>query len=93
MEERAKEIADLLRVLANEYRLLILCALIEEPLTVSNICQALNCEISQSAVSQHLALLKAHGILSSEKSAQSITYRITDERVLEVVGTLREQYC
>ncbi len=93
MEEKSKDIANLLRVLSNEYRLLILCSLIERPLTVTEICQGLKCAISQSAVSQHLALLKAHGILDYQKNGQNITYNISDSRVTKVIEVLRDQYC
>ncbi|WRS27548.1 metalloregulator ArsR/SmtB family transcription factor [Oscillospiraceae bacterium MB08-C2-2] len=92
MEEKAKIIAELLKVLANENRLLILCRLIKGPQTVSKLAESVP-NITQSALSQHLALLKAHRILDSEKSGQSITYRISDERVEKVMAVLRQYYC
>ena len=92
MKEQAKQIAQLLRVLANENRLLILCGLMEGPMTVNEIA-GLAPNITQSALSQHLALLKAHGILNCSKSGQSVTYFITDHRVDEVIGVLRKYYC
>lgn len=92
MEEQAKKIAELLRLLANENRLLILCALIETPLTVNEIAKHLPA-ITQSALSQHLLLLKTAGILESKKSGQHVTYAITDERIHIVINTLKQQYC
>lgn len=92
MREKAKELAELLKVLANENRLLILCALIESPLTVGEICEKVNV-ISQSAISQHLSILKAHGILDFNKSGQSITYFIQDTRVISVMNILKDKYC
>ncbi len=92
MEEKAKKIAELLKVLANENRLLILCRLIEGPKTVSRLAESIP-TITQSALSQHLALLKAHGILDSFKSGQSITYSIADERVEKVMDVLKKYYC
>ena len=75
MEERAKRIAELLKLLANENRLLILCALMERPMTVGEIMKRVP-NISQPALSQHLTRLKESGILDNEKSGQSITYFI-----------------
>lgn len=92
MEERAKKIAELLKVLANENRLLILCALMENPLTVNEISKKIP-NITQSALSQHLSLLKAHGILDFKKSGLNITYSIEDRRVEEIIKTLRKYYC
>jgi DNA-binding transcriptional ArsR family regulator len=92
MEEKAKKIAGLLKLLANENRLLILCALIREPMTVGKISEFVP-NITASALSQHLTLLKTAGILDSGKSAQNVTYSIADERVVEVVNTLKKYYC
>lgn len=92
MEERAKELADILKVLANENRLLILCALAEQPLTVSEISERID-SISQSAISQHLSILRAHGILGYEKYGQQVTYYISDHRIEPVMRVLKEQYC
>lgn len=92
MEEKAKQIAELLKVLANENRLMIFCALMEGPLNVGEIAKHVP-NITLSALSQHLTLLKAHGILASEKMGQTITYSITDHRVEEVIHTLKKYYC
>lgn len=92
MEEKAKKIAELLKTLSNENRLLILCQLIEEPKTVSALAEKIP-TITQSALSQHLSILKAHGILDSSKSGQNITYRIVDDRVEKVIDTLKKHYC
>ncbi len=92
MEEKAKEVANLLKVLANENRLLILCNLIEGPLTVGELHEKI-AAITQSALSQHLALLKAHGIVADEKKGQHVTYTIKDHRVDEVIAVLQKHYC
>lgn len=92
MESRAKQIAELLKVLANENRLLILCELNKGPKTVSGLGEKMP-NITQSALSQHLALLKAHGILDSFKAGQSVTYSISDHRVEQVMSVLKEYYC
>ncbi len=92
MKERAKKIAELLKVLANENRLMIFCTLMEGPLTVSEIAKKIP-NITQSALSQHLSLLKAHGILDYKKSGLNITYTISDHRVEEIINVLRKYYC
>ncbi len=92
MEQNAKELADILKVLANENRLLILCALAEQPLTVTEIFKKVG-GITQSAISQHLSILKAHGILDYEKHGQQVIYYISDHRIEPVMKVLKEQYC
>jgi Predicted transcriptional regulators len=92
MIDKAKEIAELLKVLANENRLLIVCHLLESPMTVSELHEKIN-NLTQSALSQHLALLKAHKILDSNKSGLSITYSIYDNRIRSVIQVLKENYC
>lgn len=92
MEENARELAEFLRVLANENRLLILCALSKEPMTVSMLGEYVP-GITQSALSQHLAMLKAHKILDSKKTGLNITYFIADHRVEDVMQTLKRNYC
>ncbi len=92
MRENAKKVAELLRVLANENRLLIFCARSGGAMTVGEIARLVP-GITQGALSQHLALLKAHGILDNKKSGQNVTYFIADARVGEVLKVLKKQYC
>jgi len=90
--DNVKYMAELLKVLANENRLLIVCYLLESSMTVSQIRQNIN-NLTQSALSQHLAMLKAYRIIDSNKNGLSITYSIHDERVREVIKVLKENYC
>ncbi|WP_010233451.1 ArsR/SmtB family transcription factor [Clostridium arbusti] len=92
MIDNVKDIAELLKVLANENRLMIVCNLIESPMTVTELHQKIN-NLTQSALSQHLAMLKAHRILSSNKCGLSITYSIQDDRIRNVIKVLKENYC
>lgn len=92
MKEYAKEIAELLKVLANENRLMIVCHLIEGPLNVSELHGRLD-NLTQSALSQHLSMLKAHKILESNKNGLTITYSIRDERVVKLIEVLKANYC
>ncbi|NLB29454.1 MAG: helix-turn-helix transcriptional regulator [Clostridiales bacterium] len=92
MEARAKQIAALLKVLANENRLMIFCALMGQPMTVGEISTHVP-NITQPALSQHLSLLKAHGMLDSSKSGQNVTYSISDHRVEDIIHVLKKHYC
>ena len=92
MEEQAKTIAELLKLLANEHRLLILCALVKGQLTVGDIHKCVS-NITASALSQHLNQLKTAGILSSEKQGMNVIYQIQDERVIAIMGVMKELYC
>jgi len=92
MDSQAKRIAEMLKVLANENRLQILCELIEGPKTVGTLGEKIN-GITQSALSQHLALLKAHGMLEDHKSGQYVTYFVADRHVAELIAMLKRSYC
>ena len=92
MREKAREIAELMRLMANENRLLILCALLEGPMTVSE----LSCEvkdISLSALSQHLQKLRASDLIASEKRGQYVTYSLKDQRLRSLIAVLKQEYC
>ena len=92
MEEKAKEVAQLLKLLANENRLMLLCALMEGPKSVGELAKIVP-RITQSALSQHLTLLRTHGILDFTKYGQSITYSISDERVVDIMALLKKNCC
>lgn len=91
MRQHASEVAGFLKTLANENRLLILCALLEGECQVSQLNARI--ELSPSALSQHLAWLREAGLVSTRREAQSIHYRIADPRVLQVMATLKSQFC
>ena len=92
MEKQAKKIAELLKMLANEHRLLILCALLNGRRTVGEIHQYTP-HITASALSQHLSQMKIGGILSSEKQGMNVFYWIQDERVLALIDAIKKEYC
>jgi DNA-binding transcriptional ArsR family regulator len=90
--ENVKQISELLKVLANENRLMIVCHLIESPMTVSELHKIMS-HLTQSALSQHLAMLKAHKILDSSKNGLSITYFIQDDKIKNIIMGLKDNYC
>lgn len=91
MRPHAAAAADLLRALANEQRLAILCHLVPGPLSVGE----LNARVplSQSALSQHLAVLRECGIVRTEREAQSVRYSLPAGLVTRLLGILHEEYC
>jgi DNA-binding transcriptional ArsR family regulator len=92
LESRATEAAQLLKLLANEYRLLILCRLVaEREMSVGEIATAV--KLGQSALSQHLAKLREEGIVTTRREAQAIFYRIADKNVARVLALLKDIYC
>lgn len=88
----AREVAEVLRALGNDRRLMILCKLIEwGEANVTMLVEAAG--LSQSAVSQHLARMRDEGIVTTRRSAQTIWYRIADPRIERVLMVLHELYC
>ncbi|WP_454621159.1 ArsR/SmtB family transcription factor [Bradyrhizobium cenepequi] len=92
LERRAKEVAALMRMFANEHRLLILCKLVEYG-EMSASALAEDVCLSPSALSQHLARLKAEGIVACRRDGQTMWYRIADQRVEELFSTLHRLFC
>ncbi|NLJ17009.1 MAG: winged helix-turn-helix transcriptional regulator [Clostridiales bacterium] len=92
MQDNAKSIAQLLKILANENRLKILCQLIKGEKNVTELSNAIP-TISQSALSQHLSIMKAHKILDNQKQGLTVTYYINDERVIKIMQAIRDNYC
>lgn len=90
-EASAGRAAQLLRALANERRLMILCQLTDGERTVGDLAPGVG--VSQSALSQHLAVLRQDGIVATRREGQSIWYRIADPAALKVVSTLAEIFC
>ena len=92
MRDNAREVAALMGQLANEHRLLILCALLEKPMTVGELSRQVP-DISAPALSQHLHRLRDAGLVCSEKQAQFIRYSICDPRIRGLIDLLIREYC
>lgn len=85
----AVEIASYLKLIANERRLMILCLLAAQgEATVSFLSKSVN--LGQSAMSQHLALLRADNLVDFRKDGQMAFYRIADERIEPLLQTLED---
>lgn len=91
MQAHATEAAGLLKVLAHETRLLVLCHLASGELSVGEINARV--PLSQSALSQHLALLRSEGVVVTRRQGQNIFYRLADTGASQVLAVLHELYC
>lgn len=92
LAEQSARAATLLRALANEQRLLILCHLSAAgELSVSALGERM--ELSQSALSQHLARLREDGVVTFRREAQTMFYQIADAKAARLLGLLHDIYC
>lgn len=90
-EAKAEMAASLLKAMSNPHRLMLLCRLgaSESPVSVLQADSGL----SQSALSQHLAVLRQRGLVETRRDAQTIYYRLADPAVRQVIETLMKIYC
>ncbi|NNC77088.1 MAG: winged helix-turn-helix transcriptional regulator [Woeseiaceae bacterium] len=91
LHDMASHACVLLKAMANEWRLMILCQLAEGEKTVSELQAMLG--LSQSALSQHLAVLRREKIVKARKQAQSVTYSLSGEEATRVMETLHDLFC
>ncbi|MBX3495539.1 MAG: helix-turn-helix transcriptional regulator [Parvibaculum sp.] len=92
LAESAGEAARMLRLLANEKRLLVLCALaVKGEASVGEL--AAEADLGMSALSQHLAKLREDGLVATRKDAQTVYYRIDDPDAARILKTLKDIYC
>ncbi|NVK41685.1 MAG: winged helix-turn-helix transcriptional regulator [Oceanospirillaceae bacterium] len=91
MKTNAAEAARLMRALSNENRLLILCYLQGREMSVGELNRSL--ELSQSALSQHLAILRNDGLVKTRRESQTIYYSLQGDRATRVIETLHALYC
>jgi DNA-binding transcriptional ArsR family regulator len=91
MRRNAGAAARLLKTLANDQRLRVLCLLIGGELSVSQINARI--DLSQSALSQHLAKLREEGLVATRRDAQTIYYSLVPGPVEDIIRTLHGIYC
>jgi len=80
-----------LKAMSHPLRLKILCILGDREVCVQGIVE--NVGTTQSNISQHLAILRDKGILSSRKEANKVYYRVGDERTLQLIRMMQEVFC
>lgn len=91
MRRHVGKAARLVRALSNEHRLMVLCALSAQELSVGQLNELVR--LSPSALSQHLAVLRRESLVQTRREAQNIYYRVTPGIALDVVQLLYEHYC
>jgi ArsR family transcriptional regulator, virulence genes transcriptional regulator len=91
MQKNAKKAEAMLKVLANAKRLMILCHLVKTEKTVGELSKLVN--LSQSALSQHLAKMRALNLVETDKKGQEVFYRIENQEVEAILSTLYLIYC
>lgn len=91
MRRHAASAARLMRSLANPHRLLLLCVLSGGELSVGELNHRV--PLSQSALSQHLAVLRREGLVNTRRAAQTIYYSVEQGPAMEIVRLLHRNYC
>jgi DNA-binding transcriptional ArsR family regulator len=91
LQENANDAATLLKALSHESRLQVLCHLVDGEKTVSEMQRIIG--ISQSALSQHLAVLRKDGIVATRRDAQTIFYSLASEAAHALIATLHVHFC
>ena len=90
LEPRVDEAARLLKLLGNEQRLTVLCRLSGTEMSVTELGE--HVDLSQSALSQHLAKMRADGLVATRRDAQTIYYRLSNPIAERLMGVLCELY-
>jgi ArsR family transcriptional regulator len=90
-EEQVETAARALKAISHPLRLKILCVVGGEEVCVQDIVDAVG--TSQSNISQHLAILRDKGVLTTRKDANRVYYRVADQRTLQLIGMMREVFC
>ena len=91
LRQHAEDAAALLRALSNSNRLLILCTLTGGEMSVGELHAKFG--LSQSALSQQLAILRNEGLVNTRRQAQSIFYSLAPTESLRIIESLKDIYC
>ena len=91
LEAKAEEVAATLAAMANPKRLVVMCTLLGGEKSVGELAEIV--QLSPAALSQHLALLREEGIVTTRRESQTIYYRIVDHAAMRVIETLAELFC
>ncbi|WP_279152830.1 ArsR/SmtB family transcription factor [Photobacterium iliopiscarium] len=91
MKQRATEVSELLKIMAHPERLIVLCQLMDGEMSANQL--QLNSTLSQSAFSQHLAVLRKNDIVTVRKEAQSVFYSLADPRITALITSFHDIFC
>ena len=91
LQQNALHAARLLKAMSNPARLVILCQLADAERSVGELERAVG--LSQSGISQHLAVLRRQGVVSSRRVRQTVLYSLASREVVALMGTLYAVFC
>lgn len=91
LKQNVGRAAQLLKAMSNENRLMILCTLIDQELSVGHLNERI--PLSQSALSQHLAALRQAGLVTTRRESQVIYYQLSNEASVKILAVLKEAFC
>ena len=91
MRPAAEKASSLMKVLGHSGRLMVLCHLAEDEISVGDLADAL--EMSQSALSQHLARMRAEGLVETRRESQTVYYRLAEGEARDVIKSIYDIYC
>ncbi len=91
MRENAANAVRLLKSLANENRLMVMCVLAEGEVSVGQLNRRI--DLSQSALSQHLAILRDQGLVKTRRESQTIYYSLADSAAISLIQKLHDIFC
>ena len=91
LQKNSSHAADFLKCLANENRLMILCALMEGEMSVSELNEII--PLSQSALSQHLSSLREAELVETRRESQTIYYQLKGNHAIKVIEVLQSIFC
>lgn len=91
IKDKSSAVASLLKTMAHAERLFILCNLLSGEKNVSELLA--DSSLSQSAFSQHLAVLRKEGLVKTRKVSQEVYYSLADPRIKKIIELLKQLYC
>jgi len=91
MAQHAGEAAELMRLLSNQNRLMIVCSLVDGELSVGELNERV--PLSQSALSQHLASLRKSELVATRREGLTIFYRLQGDKAMRVITLLKDMFC
>ncbi|MHB8495036.1 MAG: ArsR/SmtB family transcription factor [Casimicrobiaceae bacterium] len=91
LQQNARRAAKLLKAMSNSARLVILCQLADGERSVGELERVVG--LSQSGISQHLAVLRREGVVSSRRIRQTVLYSLASHDVIALMGTLHTVFC
>jgi DNA-binding transcriptional ArsR family regulator len=91
LQRNARRVAGLLKAMSNPARLVILCQIAEGERSVGELERAVG--LSQSSISQHLAVLRGEAVVSSRRVRQTVLYSLASKEVVALMDTLHAVFC